>query len=387
MSEERFEDLFNEDKVKTPKLKPGDRIDAKVAGRSGENVFLDIGGKSEGVLAASELVDQEGNVNVQAGDTLQVFFLSTRGGSMVFTTKIGAGKASLNALEDAFQLGIPVEGKVASEVKGGFEITVAGQRGFCPYSQMDIRRIEDPEEYLENTYQFKVIEFTGKGRNIILSARAVKEEEREEQRQALIDSLKEGDKIQGTVTSIRDFGAFVDIGGVDGLIPISELAWGQVERVDDVLSRGQKVEVIVRKLDWDKERISLSLKETLENPWDKAPDKYGVGSTHTGRVSRLAQFGAFVTLEPGIDGLIHISKLGAGRRINHPREVLEEGQDITIRIDGVDKESKRISLVPEDFAKEHDSEEKDEKVYKPPVESRSMGTLGDLLSQTMKKKK
>ena len=151
MSEERFEDLFNEQKVEAPKLKPGDRIEAKVAGISGENIFLDIGGKSEGILAAAELTDPEGNISVQAGETIKVFFLSVRSGSMVFTTKIGSGQASLNELEDAFHSGIPVEGRVAKEVKGGFEVKIAGQRGFCPYSQMDVRRIENPEEYLENT--------------------------------------------------------------------------------------------------------------------------------------------------------------------------------------------------------------------------------------------
>lgn len=387
MSEERFEDLFSEDKVAAPKLKPGDRIEAKVAEVSGENIFLDIGGKSEGVLAAAELKDEEGNITVKPGDTVKAFFLSFRSGAMVFTTSVGTGQASLNELEDAFHSGIPVEGRVTGEVKGGFSITVAGQRGFCPYSQMDIRRIEDPEEYLENSYKFKIIEFSSKGRNIILSVRAVLEEEREQQKQALMDSLEEGSRIQGTVTSIRDFGAFVDIGGVDGLIPISELAWGQVDRVEDILSRGQKVEVIVRKLDWDNDRISLSLKETLENPWDNAPEKYGAGSLHTGRVSRLAQFGAFVTLEPGVDGLIHISKLGSGRRINHPREVLEPGQDITVRIDNVDGEKKRISLVPEDYTEEGESQEQVKETYRPSSEKKSLGTLGDLFSASLQKKK
>ena len=387
MSDERFEDLFNENLVIAPSLKPGDRIEVKVAGISGKNIFLDIGGKSEGVLAAAELADQEGNMNVQPGDMLKVFFLSTRGGSMVFTTMVGAGQASMQELEDAFHSGIPVEGRVTSEIKGGFEVKVAGQRGFCPYSQMDIRRIEDPAEYLDKLFQFKIIEFTGQGRNMVMSARAVMEEAREQQREALMDTLEEGARVQGTVTSIRDFGAFVDIGGVDGLIPISELAWGQVDRVEEILSLGQQVEVIIRKLDWDKDRISLSLKETLENPWDKAIEQYTVGSTHSGKVCRLAQFGAFVTLEPGVDGLIHISKLGAGRRIHHPREVIEQGQEITVRIDGVDRESKRISLVPEDFTAENEATDEKEKTYIQPVENKSFGTLGDLLSATMKKKK
>lgn len=385
MSEERFEDLFNENKVAAPKIKPGDRINAKIVGISGESIFLDIGGKSEGVVDAAELRDEEGNINLRTGDTLNVFFLATRGGSMIFTTRLGSGQTSSQELEDAFHSGIPVEGRVTAEIKGGFEVKVAGQRGFCPYSQMDIRRIENPTEYLDKQLQFKIIEHSD--RNMILSARAVLEEAREQQRETLMNTLQEGARVQGTVTSIRDFGAFVDLGGVDGLIPISELAWGQVDRVEDILSRGQQVEVIVRKLDWNNDRISLSLKETLENPWDKAAEKYATGSTHTGTVCRLAQFGAFVTLEPGLDGLIHISKLGAGRRINHPREVIEQGQQITVRIDGVDRESKRISLVPEDFTDDKATTEEKGEEYRPQAQSKSLGTFGDLFSATVKKKK
>ncbi len=308
-----------------------------------------------------------------------------RGGEMVFTTRIGSGQAGIEELEQAFHSAIPVEGRVITEIKGGFQVTVAGQRGFCPYSQMGLRRVEDPDEYLEQTMAFKIIEFGSKGRNIILSARAVLEEEREQLKEQLKETLQEGDKIEGTVSSIRDFGAFVDIGGVDGLIPISEIAWGQTERVDDVLSQGQRVEVIVKRLDWDNDRISLSLKDTLENPWDKVEETYAPGTVHAGRVSRLAAFGAFVTLEPGIDGLLHISKLGSGRRINHPREILEAGQDITVKIDVVDTEQKRISLVPEDFT----AKEEEEKSYTPPPKDskpKSMGTLGDLLQAQMKKK-
>ena len=385
MSEERFEDLFQEKAVTHQKLQPGDKIEAVIAGISGENIFLDVGGKSEGVLAATELRNDDDELTISIGDTVTVFLVAMRGGEMVFTRRIGSGQAGIEELEQAFHSAIPVEGRVIGEIKGGFQVTVAGQRGFCPYSQMGLRRVEDPDEYLEQTMAFKIIEFGSKGRNIILSARAVLEEERELLKEQLKETLQEGDKVEGTVSSIRDFGAFVDIGGVDGLIPISEIAWGQTERVDDVLSQGQRVEVIVKRLDWDNDRISLSLKDTLENPWDKVEETYAPGTVHAGRVSRLAAFGAFVTLEPGIDGLLHISKLGSGRRINHPREVLEAGQDITVKIDGVDTEQKRISLVPEDFT----SKEEEEKSYTPPPKDskpKSMGTLGDLLQAQMKKK-
>jgi small subunit ribosomal protein S1 len=387
MTEESFEDLFQEKTVVKNKLQPGDRIEAVVAGSSGENIFLDIGGKSEGVLKASELQDDEGNCTVKTGDKLKAFFVARRGGEMIFTVRLGSGQASLQELEDAFHAGIPVEGKVVKEIKGGFEIQVAGTRGFCPYSQMDIRRIEEPEEYIEQTFPFRVMEFSSKGRNIILSARAVIEAQREEQREKLQQTLEEGMRVSGIVTSIREFGAFVDLGGIDGLIPISELAWGQTDKVEDILSRGQQVEVVLKRLDWDNGRISLSLRETTENPWARALEKYPPGTVHQGTVSRLTTFGAFITLEPGVDGLLHISKLGSGRRINHPREVLETGQAITVKIDAIDTEKNRISLLPEDYTEDKDSEHND---YIPPPKNqppKSMGTLGDLFQAQIGGKK
>ena len=385
MSEENFADLFKEKSVTRDTLNPGDKIEAVIAGISEENIFLDVGKKSEGIISSAEFVNEQGELTVKTGDKVTVFLVSVRGGEMRFTTRIGSGQAGLEELEQAFHAGIPVEGKVVKEVKGGFQVTVAGQRGFCPYSQMGLRRVEDPEEYIGQTMAYKIIEFGSNGRNIIISARAVLEEEREQLKEELKKTLQENDKVEGIVSSIREFGAFVDIGGIDGLIPISELAWGQTEKVEDVLSQGQRVEVIIKRLDWENDRISLSLKDTLENPWDKVEEKYTPASIHTGVVSRLAQFGAFVTLEPGVDGLLHISKLGSGRRINHPREVLEAGQEITVKIDGVDREEKRISLVPEDFT----AQEEEEKNYTPPPRDskpKSMGTFGDLLKAQLKKK-
>jgi small subunit ribosomal protein S1 len=386
MSDETFADLFQDKPVSRKNLQPGNRVEATVVGISGDNIFLDAGGKSEGILNAAELRNETGELTVAVGDRVNVFFVAARGGEVVFTTRLGSGQTTSRELEEAFQSGIPVEGKVTAEIKGGFSVTVAGQRGFCPYSQMDIRKVEDPDNYLEKSFAFKIIEFGSQGKNIILSARAVQEEQRQQEREQLKERLTEGMQVSGTVSSIRDFGAFVDIGGVDGLIPISELAWGQTDRVEDVLSIGQQVEVLIKRLDWEQNRISLSLKETTENPWDQVMVKYPVGSIHQGRVSRLAAFGAFITLEPGIDGLLHISKLGAGRRIHHPREVLEAGQELTIKIESIDVTQKRLSLAPEDYVAKEPTEE-----YTPPPvskESPSMGTLGDLLqSQARKKKK
>lgn len=385
MTQESFADLFQEKTVTGQQLQPGDKIEAVIADISGENIFLDLGGKSEGVLSAAECRNESGELTVGVGGSVSVFFLAQRGGELVFTTRIGSGHARAEELEQAFHAGIPVKGKVTAEIKGGFQVTAAGHRCFCPYSQMGLHRAASAEEYLEKEMAFKIIRFGSKGRNIVLSARAVLEEEREQRKAQLRESLHEGDKIEGTVSSIREFGAFVDLGGADGMIPISELAWGQTERVEDILSVGQRVAVIVKKIDWDKERIALSLRDTLENPWDSVEEKYAPASIHAGTVSRLAAFGAFVTLEPGIDGLLHISRLGSGRRINHPREVLSVGQAVTVKIDGVDKVQQRISLVPEDYT----AKSEEEKNWTPPPKDsvpKSMGTLGDLLNKAKKKR-
>ena len=385
MSDESFADLFQAKTVSRATMKPGDRIEATVVGISGENIFLDVGAKSEGVLAAAELRNEAGELTVGIGDRVRVYLLPKRGGEMACTTRLGGGQTTPREIEEAFEAGIPVEGKVTAEVKGGFSVTVAGHRCFCPYSQMDIRRVEQADSYLDKTLAFKIMEFGSQGRNIILSARALKEEQRAREREQLKEQLREGVQVSGTVTSVRDFGAFVDIGGVDGLIPISELAWGQTDRVEDVLSLGQQVQVVVKRLDWDRDRISLSLRETTENPWDKAAERYPAGSVHQGRVSRLAAFGAFVTLEAGVDGLLHISRLGAGRRIHHPREVVEVGQELTVKIESVDTAQQRIALVPEDYAPREKTE--DTPVPPAPREPVSMGTLGDLLKQQLGKKK
>jgi small subunit ribosomal protein S1 len=363
-------------------------LEATIVSISGDTLFLDIGGKSEGVLHAAEMRNESGELTVAPGDKVKVFFLASRGGEKVFTTRLGSRQSGSPELEEAHQAGIPVEGKVTGEVKGGFSVMVAGHRCFCPYSQMDIRKVDDSTAYLEKTLTFKIIEYGNQGKNIILSARAIQEEQRRQEREALKARLSEGMRVSGVVTSLRDFGAFVDIGGIDGLIPLSELAWGQTDKVEDVLSRGQHVEVVVKRLDWDKDRISLSLRDTLVNPWDSAVNNYPVGSIHQGTINRLTAFGAFVTLEPGIDGLLHISKLGAGRRINHPREVVESGQELTVKIESVDTDQKRIALVPEDFVSREATVPREE--HTPPVSkesSPSMGTLGDLLKSQIKKKR
>ena len=393
---ESFEELFKAEKTtKIRHLNPGQKVKATIVGINDETTFLDVGGKSEGVLNSSELRDVDGNLRYQLGDQLDVYFLQNKSSEQLFTTSIGSGSSAAH-LEEAFRSGIPVEGFVKAEIKGGFEITLGGNvRGFCPFSQMGLRRVEDAgKEYLETHMQFQITRFEENGRNIVLSARAIQEAERAELREKLQQTLEEGQTIEGVISSIREFGAFVDIGGVDGLIPISEIGWSRVDKVDEYFAVGQKVQAVIKKLDWEKDRISLSYKETQADPWNEVPILFPEGSTHMGTVVRLAPFGAFVTLASGIDGLVHISKLGSGRRINHPREVLEEGQNIDVTIDAIDLAEKRISLVPADYVSPEAEADKERNEYKTFVTKEkknqpasAVGSLGALLKAKMAEKK
>jgi len=398
-----FADLLEESLTESKQLEPGQKIKAEIVRISGSWIFIDLGGKSEGSIPTEELKDKEGNLNVSEGDSIEVYFLGIERNEKIFTTKIG-GAASKAHLEEACRSGVPVEGTIKKEVKGGYEVSIAGNvRAFCPYSQLDIKRVQDPEQYIEQPFSFQIIEYKENGRNIIVSRRAILEAERQEIKEKLKETLAVGQTVTGTITSIRDFGAFVDIGGLEGLIPISEISYGRISDINSTLEEGQKVEAAIMKLDWENDRFSFSLKETLPDPWDTCDLQEG--AVLTGTVARLMNFGAFVTLAPGIDGLVHISNLGAGRRINHPREVVKEGDILEVRIVAIDLDNKRVSL----SLPEQENEEKSAGKRKPGKRGRdgqdenrgeykkfkqdaaekkggSMGTLGDLLKAKIDKK-
>ena len=340
-----FAEMFQETAASTKeRLRPGQKIEATVVRIAREWIFLDLGAKSEGAVAKNEFTDAEGNLTVAEGDRVQVYFLSEKNNERLFTAKVSGG-AVAGHLDEACQNGIPVEGTVTGETKGGFEVRFSGSvRAFCPFSQMEMRRIENGEEYIGKKFAFRITKFGEHGKNIVVSRRALLEEERAQQKEGLQESLAVGQTVKGVITSIRDFGAFVDIGGIEGLIPVSEIAWGRIEDIHERLAVGQEVSVTVLKLDWDQDRYSFSLKDSLPNPWEEIGGMFPEGSVVTGKVVRLTEFGAFVSLAPGIDGLVHISKLGAGRRISHPREVVQVGDALEVKIDSVDAEKKRLSL-------------------------------------------
>jgi len=387
--EENFADMFEKSFKTQGRLEPGQMVDAMIVKISGDWIFLDLGGKGEGYLDRKEMTDEAGTLLVKEGDTVRAYFVSSGNNEMHFTTKIGSGPGKQTQIEDAYRNGMPVDGTFVKEVKGGFEIKIAGSvRAFCPFSQSGIRRDENQAEYIGKTLPFKIAEYGEDGRNIVLSRRTILENERKDKKLVLRDTLKEGMKVRGKVTSIQKFGAFVDINGLEGLLPVSEIAWTRTEKVSDILSVGQDVEVIIKKLDWEQDRFSFSLKDALPDPWERIAETFLVGSYHMGTVSRLAPFGAFVTLKEGVDGLVHISKLGAGKRINHPREVVKEGQSVEVQIEAVDKATRKISLALAEIRRAEEEEAATVQEYKKQVsdEPTGMGTLGDLLKQKMAQK-
>jgi len=388
--EESFAAMFERSQKDSGHLAPGSKVEATVLKITKDWVFLDTGRKGEGVLDIKEVTDADGNLAVKAGDKVTAWFISSRNNEMRFTTKVGAkgGGAAGNAqLEEAYASGIPVEGVVEKEVKGGFEVKVAGSRAFCPFSQMGLRRIEDSAALIGKHMSFRISEYAENGRNIVLSHRALLEEELQGQKDALKETLKVGDRVRGTVTSLRDFGAFVSIGCVEGLLPISEIAWARVNDVSEVLTAGQELEVVVKGIDWERDRISFSLKDTLTDPWEEAAKAFPEGSYQNGRVARLTPFGAFVTLASGVDGLIHISKLGAGKRIQHPKEVISEGQEVEVKVEGVDREQRRISLSLASVSRAEQEQTETMDAYRKTVAEtpKGMGTLGDLLKAKLAK--
>jgi len=389
--EESFADLLEQSlSEQSGMLRPGQKVTARVLKISTEWLFIDTGHKGEGVVDLKEFLDLDGNLTVKEGDTIAAYFLSSSHGEMRFTTRVGGGASGSAQLEEAWRAGVPVEGLVEKEIKGGYEVKLAGSaRSFCPFSQMALRRVDNPESLIGTRLEFRITDYSENGRNIVVSRRVLLEEEQQKVREESLAAISEGMTVSGTVTSLRDFGAFVDIGGIEGLVPMSELGWSRVKDVRDVLSVGQQVQVVVKAIDREKERISLSLKDALADPWEQVAEKYPEGSFHSGSVARLTPFGAFVTLSDGVDGLIHISRLGAGKRINHPREVLQEGESVEVKVESFDRANRRISLALAGAARAADEEEATIAEFRRQAGEapKGMGTLGDMLLARSKKKK
>jgi small subunit ribosomal protein S1 len=346
-SSEDFAAMF-EASVKARRFETGQALAGTIVAIGPEVAFVDVGGKGEATIEIDELKDENGNLEVAPGDRVQAIVVSTAGG-LRLSRKLARGAATDRQLEDAFRSGLPVEGKVESEIKGGYEVRIARQRAFCPFSQIDIVRTE-PSAHVGKVYAFRIVEYKEGGRNIVVSRRALLEEAQQARAAEVRGSIVVGAVVTGRVASVRDFGAFVDLGGgVQGLLHVSEMTWSRTADASQLLKPGEEVTVKVLRVDDNKQKISLGLKQLAADPWASVPQIYQVGQVCTGRVTRIAEFGAFVELEPGVEALAHVSTFAPTARSDEWSRQAAPGKTGAFEIVSIDVEKKRIGvkLVPE----------------------------------------
>jgi small subunit ribosomal protein S1 len=330
-----------------PTIEEGQVVEGTVVRVDKDEVLVDIGYKSEGVIPVSELSIRR-SINpadeVSIGDDIAALVLTKEDaeGRLILSKKRARFEIAWKAIETAHENGDPVTGRVIEVVKGGLILDL-GVRGFLPASLVDIRRVQDLDEFMSQELECKVIELNRQRNNVVLSRRAVLEEERKDQRQRILDQLSPGDKVEGTISNIVDFGAFVDLNGMDGLIHISELSWSHVNHPSEVLEIGQTVNVQVLDIDRERQRISLGLKQTQSDPWQHVLDSHQEGDIVEGTVTKVVTFGAFVEILPGVEGLVHISEL-AQHHVENPREIVSQGDKVKVRIVEVDADRRRLSL-------------------------------------------
>ena len=328
-------------------FKDGDIVEGEVVRIDKDEVLVDIGYKSEGLIPSNELSIRKGadpKDIVELGQHMEALVLQKEDadGRLILSAKRAAFERAWKRIEESYSEQRTVEGPVIEVVKGGLIIDI-GLRGFLPASLVDIRRVRNLESFIGQRLECKVIELNRTRNNVVLSRRAVLEEERKEEREKILTSLQEGDVVEGTVSNLVDFGAFVDLEGIDGLIHISELSWNHVDHPSEVVEVGEDVKVKVLEVDRDRERISLGLKQTRKDPWQEVVESVEVGAQIQGRVTKLVSFGAFVEVAEGVEGLIHISEL-AEHHVETPDEIVRSGDEVDARIIDVDARRRRLSL-------------------------------------------
>jgi len=312
-----------------------------------DNVIIDIGGKSEGMISLSEFHDAAGQVTVKAGDEIDVYIESRENDDgLVTLSKEKADKMKVwDEISGACERDELIEGTISQRVKGGLSVTIkGGVKAFLPGSQVDLRPIRNLDKLIGQTYQFKVIKFNKKRGNIVLSRRVLLEKERDEQKTKTLETLEEGKVVRGVIKNITEYGAFVDLGGIDGLLHITDMSWGRVNHPEELFKVGDEVTVKVLKYNPETERVSLGLKQTQEDPWSHAEEAFPPGKKVHGKVMSITDYGAFVELEPGVEGLIHVSEMSWTKKVKHPSKLLEVGQEIDCQVLEVDAKAKRISL-------------------------------------------
>jgi small subunit ribosomal protein S1 len=370
----------------------GDMVSGKVITIGKDAVFVDLGGKAEGQLERAQVSDPDGNLLTKVGDTIEARVVGDDGGVLALralravpeegaqralTRGVARGPEARAELLQAFELAMPVDGRVTEVVKGGVSVDVAGVRGFCPASQLDVRPVADLAVFIGQVLTFKITRY--EQHNLVVSRRALLDEERERVAVETRKKLAPGVVIRGKVVGFKPFGAFVDLGGLEGMLHVSELGFSRVDKPEDVLRLGQELDVAVLKVEPGAkgDRISLSLKALASDPWRDATASLTDGARVQGTITRLQPFGAFVEIAPGVEGLVHISELGAGRRIHHPKEVVSIGQAVDATVVSIDHERRRLGL---SLAASKDASPEEVAAVAPRAPQK-LGTLGDLLQR------
>jgi small subunit ribosomal protein S1 len=342
-TDEDFAALF-EASTQAKRLEKGQTTVGTIVAIGPEVAFVNVGGKGEATIDVAELRNDDGVIEIAVGDPIEATVVSTSGG-VVLSRRLALGAATARQLEDAFHAGLPVEGKVEEVVKGGYQVRIARQRAFCPMSQIDAVRTADPAVHEGHVYTFRIIEFGEDGRKFVVSRRALLEEEQRARAAEIRRTIAVGAVMTGRIVSVRDFGAFVDLGaGVQGLLHVSEMGWSRVSDTSQVATPGQEITVKVLRVDEATQQIALGLKQLSADPWTTVPTTYEVGQVRAGRVTRLAPFGAFVELEPGIEGLAHASTFAPAGRSGGWATSLTPGMTGAFEILSIEPERKRIGV-------------------------------------------
>ena len=323
-------------------LKEGSIIQGTIIEIRPTEVVVDIGGKSEGIVHASEFVDMS---ELQVGSELEVFLekLEDKEGNPVISYDKAEQKKNWEKIVENCEEGSIIQGRVRSKVKGGLIVSI-GVDSFMPASQIDVQPPKNLDQYVGQTYDFKVIKINLDRKNIVVSRRELIEEQRMEKRRSLLEDVKPGDKRRGQVKNITDYGAFVDLDGLDGLLHITDMSWGRIQHPSEMVKQGEEIEVVIIEIDRDRERVSLGLKQLASNPWEKIEERYPIGTTIKGKVVNLVPYGAFIEIEEGVEGLVHVTELSWTKRISKPSEVLRIGEEVEAVVLGIQKDEQKISL-------------------------------------------
>jgi small subunit ribosomal protein S1 len=326
----------------------GDKISGKIVSIGKDSVFVDTGSKIDGVVDKAELLDKDGELTLGEGDTIELYVVALSD-TEIKLSKALSGIGGLNMLKEAYNKAAPVEGKISETCKGGVRVEILQRRAFCPVSQLDTNYVENPADFVGEAFNFLITAFEENGRNIVLSRRALLEREQEKSRKEFYQTLKVDDTLDGTITRIMPYGAFVKLAsGVEGLVHVSEMSWSKSAKAESLVNVADSVRVKVIGIDPDKQpgllKISLSMKQLTEDPWNSVEEQFQTGSKVQGTVTRCANFGAFVELAPGIEGLVHISEMSYTRRILKPEEVVTAGETVSVMLKEVDLEKRRLSL-------------------------------------------